>query len=156
MSARTPRGEEGQAGLEGLFFGVAVFIFGTLVVANAWGVIDAKTAASAAAREATRAFVESSAASTELALGEAEAAAAATIAGHGRDPLQAELVPEGALLERCARVTMRVEYPVPLITIPAFGRFGRGFVAVGRHSELVDPFREGLRPGSGCPEALRP
>lgn len=156
---RAPRlgfDERGQGGVEGLVFGTAIFVLGTLVVANAWGVIDAKAAAAAAAREATRTFVESSAASTALALEEAQAAAEDTIAGYGRNPLLMELVPESALLERCARVTMRVDYPVPLITIPAIGRFGRSFVATGRHSEVVDPFRGGLSDRGSCPPDLRP
>ena len=156
MSAcRHPRGEEGQGGIEGLFFGVAVFVFGALVVSNAWGVIDAKSAASAAAREATRSFVESSAPSAAVALDEAQAVAEATIAGHGRDPGRMRLVPEAATLERCAQVTFRVEYPVPFVSIPAIGRVGRGFTAVGRHSELVDPFRSGLSDRSSCPPDLR-
>ena len=92
-----------------------------------------------------------------MALAEAQLVAEEAIAGYGRNPARMELVPEAAVLERCARVTMRVEYPVPLITIPAIGRFGRGFVAVGRHSEVVDPFRSGLRDRAGtCPPELQP
>ena len=154
---RRPRwGDEGQGGFEGLAFGVAVFVFGTLVITNAWGVIDAKAAATAAAREATRSFVESSAPSTTEALAEAEATAQDAIRGYGRDPQRMELVPEAAVLERCARVTMRVEYPVPFIVIPAIGRYGRGFTAVGRHSEVVDPFRSGLSDRSACGRDVRP
>lgn len=150
------RGEEGQGGIEGLVFGVAVFVFGTLVITNAWGVIDAKAAATAAAREATRSFVESSAPSTADALAAAEATAHDAIAGYGRDPRRMRLVPEAAVLERCARVTMRVEYPVPMIVIPAIGRYGDGFTAIGRHSEIVDPFRSGLDDRGGCPAELGP
>lgn len=156
MTTGGARGEEGQGGVEGLIFGTAVFVIGTLVIANAWGVIDAKAAATAAAREATRSFVESAAASTDVALDDAEAAAEEAIAGYGRDPASMALVPEAAALERCARVTFRVEYPVPLIAIPAIGRFGRGFTVVGRHSEVVDPFRSGI-PGRGaCPPGVQP
>lgn len=149
-------GEEGQVGgAEGLIFGVAVFVFGVLIVSNAWAVIDARLAAGAAAREATRAFVESSAASTEGALAEADAAAASTIAGYGRDPGRLRLVPESAELVRCATATFRAEYPVPLVVIPAIGRFGHGFTAVGRATERVDPFRSGLRDRSVCPPELQ-
>ena len=151
------RGEEGQVGgVEGLFFGVAVFVLGTLVVANAWGVIDAKMAAASAAREATRSFVESSAGSTDAALAEAEAVAGETIEGYGRTSSRMVFVAESAELRRCARVTMRVEYPVPLITIPVLGRYGQGFTAVARHTEVVDPFRSGLADRSACPPALAP
>jgi len=153
---RLRRDEAGQGGIEGLVFGVAVFVFGTLVIANAWGVIDVKAAATAAAREATRSFVESAAGSTAAALDEAELAADEAIAGYGRNPDAMTLVPEEAALRRCARVTMRVEYPVPLVVIPAIGRFGEGFVAKGRHSEIVDPFRSGLADRSSCPAQVLP
>jgi hypothetical protein len=65
-------------------------------------------------------------------------------------------VAEEADLRRCARVTLRVEYPVPLITLPFVGAHGHGFTAVGRHSEIVDPFRSGLADRSACPPALTP
>ena len=59
MTAR--HDEHGQVGgIEGLVFGVLVFVFGALLVANAWAVVDAKSAASVAAREAARVCVESS------------------------------------------------------------------------------------------------
>lgn len=139
-----------------MVFGVLIFVFGTLVLANAWGLIDAKLAAGSAAREATRAFVESRTDSSAAALAEAESAARDALAGYGRDPDRMVLVPETAVLQRCARVSVRVEYPVPLITIPAIGRYGRGFTAVGRHSEIVDPFRSGVPGRDTCPEVLAP
>ncbi len=149
--------ERGQVGgIEGVVFGVLVFVFGTLVVANAWGVIDAKLAAGSAAREATRAFVESKSGSTNAAFAEAEAAARDAIQGYGRDPDRLVLVPEAAQLRRCARVSVRVEYPVPLLTIPLLGRYGQGFTAVGRHSEIVDPFRSGVPGRDTCPDSLAP
>jgi hypothetical protein len=151
------RDEDGQVGgVEGVVFGVLVFVLGTLVVANAWGVIDAKSSASAAAREATRAFVESSAGSEDAAFAEAEAAARDTIEGYGRDPEKLVVVAEAASLRRCGRVTIRTEYPVPLVSLPILGRHGHGFTAVGRHSEIVDPFRSGLADRDACPPDLRP
>jgi hypothetical protein len=153
----TARGDEGQVGgVEGLVFGVLVFVLGTLVVANAWGVVDAKMAAGSAAREATRAFVESDAGSADAALAEADAVARRTIEGYGRDPAKLEVVAETSTLRRCARVTLRTEYPVPLISLPVFGAHGHGFTAVGRHSEIVDPYRAGLDDRSSCPPELRP
>lgn len=151
------RGDDGQVGgVEGLVFGVLVFVLGTLVVANAWGVVDAKMAAGSAAREATRAFVESDAGSADGALVEAEGVARRTIAGYGRDPAKLELTPEAATLRRCARVTLRVEYPVPLIRLPLLGAHGQGFIATGRHSEIVDPYRSGLPDAGTCPPELVP
>lgn len=154
-----PRGadERGQiGGVEGVVFGVLVFVLGTLVVANAWGVIDAKTAAASAAREGTRAFVESRGPSAAEAMAEAEAAARETISGYGRDPTRMVFATEVADFERCGRVIVRVEYAVPLVAIPVIGRYGHGFTAVARHSEIVDPFRSGLDDRGGCPQVLDP
>jgi hypothetical protein len=149
--------EVGQVGgVEGVLFGVVVFVLGTLLVANAWAVVDAKSAASAAAREATRAFVETTATSESTALAEAELAARETIEGYGRDPDELVVVAEAMSLRRCGRVTIRTEYPVPLLSLPVLGRHGDGFTAVGRHSELVDPFKAGLADRDACPPDLRP
>ena len=63
-------------GFEVLPFGFLLFVVTTLLLANAWGILDGKIAASAAAREATRAFVESSAADGAGAYEEATVAAA--------------------------------------------------------------------------------
>ena len=83
------RGEAGQVGgLEAVVFGVLVFVVGTLIVANAWGVIDAKLAASAAARKRRAAYVEAPAATDAEAL--ARKAADDAMAGHGRDPARHE------------------------------------------------------------------
>jgi hypothetical protein len=149
--------EAGQVGgVEGLVFGVLVFVLGVLVVANGWALIDCKSAASAAAREATRAFVESTAPSNEQALAEADLAARDTIAGYGGDPDMLEVVAESAVVRRCARVTLRAEYRVPLVSLPLLGRHGQGFTAVARHTEHVDPFRSGLGDRDVCPAALAP
>ena len=77
------RGQVG--GIEVLPFGLLTFVVGTLLVANAWGVVDAKLAVTSAAREAVRAYVEApDQASTALAV--ADAAAREAVAGHGRNP----------------------------------------------------------------------
>ena len=149
--------ELGQVGgIEGVIFGVLVFVLGTLVIANGWAVIDTKSAASAAAREATRAFVESRATTTDDAFAEADAVARETIEGYGRDPVELTVVAEEASLRRCGRVTIRTEYPVPLVSLPILGRHGHGFTATGRHSELVDPFKAGLPDRDSCPPVLQP
>lgn len=147
--------EEGQiGGMEAVIFGVLVFVIGTLVIANAWGVIDAKMAASAAAREATRAFVE--ARQPDTALESARRAAADTIRAHGRQPSRMGFPRPDAVLRRCARVTMTVTYDVPLVSIPLLNRLGNGFTVSARHSEIVDPFRSGLEDTDQCPEGLEP
>lgn len=152
--SRTSRDERGQVGgIEGLLFGVAVFAMGALVIANVWAVIDARIAAASAAREATRAFVES-AGPEDVALADAGAAAADAIRGYGRRPERMRLLPERAALRRCAPVTFRVEYPVPLLSIPLLGRYGHGFTAAAEHTEVVDPYRRGLADRSSCPRSL--
>ena len=56
---RRCRGDRGQVGgVEALPFGVLVFVVGVLLVVNLWAIVDAKVAATSAAREAARAYVE--------------------------------------------------------------------------------------------------
>ena len=152
MTARSADEDAGQiAGMEGVIFGVLVFVIGVLLIANAWGVIDAKLAASASAREAVRTFVESRAASTEEAFVDAHAVAQETIVAHGRSASRFAMArPRDLALARCARVELTVTYRVPLVSIPLLGRYGSGFTVSGRHSEIVDPFRSGLEGTAGC------
>jgi hypothetical protein len=135
-------------------------VVGSLIVANAWTVIDAKLAVTAAARESTRWYVEapvtdpSGAASAEA---QATAAGLAAIEAHGRDPdragvtLTASEHPAGAGFVRCARVTFTATYEVPGLSLPWIGGLGGGIDVSAQHSELVDPFRDGV-PGdtSAC------
>ena len=78
------RGDVGQvAGIESIPFGLLVLIVGILLVAHTWAVVDAKFVATAAAREATRAYVES----TEPDAAEAaRRAAAEAVDRSGRTP----------------------------------------------------------------------
>lgn len=149
MSTRRCRGERGQvAGIEALPFGVLVFVIGTLLVTNVWGVIDAKMAATSAAREAARAFVEApDALSAE---GAAAAAAGEAVAAHGRSPDRLTLDLQEGHFGRCQRVTFQASYPVPAIALPWIGGFGQSFTATARHSEIVDPFRSGLPGTASC------
>lgn len=151
------RSDAGQVGgIEALPFGVLVFVIGALLVANCWAVIDAKIAVDAAARQATRHYVEGDAgADPEQSAVEA---GLATMAAHGRDPAQAQIVLAGLDgshgqqgFTRCARATFTASYRVPALTIPWIGGFGDGIDVSSSHSELVDPFRSGV-PGSaeGC------
>jgi hypothetical protein len=147
-------GERGAVGgFEVLPFGLLVFVSGTLLLTNAWAVIDGTLAASAAAREAARAYAESP--SVDGAQAAAVDAALATIEGHGRDPERAEV--EWALgpdFRRCAPNTIVVRYKVPTLTVPFIGAFGAGFVETsGRHTEVVDPYRGGLSLDGFDPEA---
>lgn len=147
---RRCRGEAGQAaGAEVVPFGFLVLVAGALLVANLWGVVDARATAASAAREATRAFVE---APTTGDGDEAATAAAATVVeGAGRDPSRLTLVrQDGEDFTRCRRITYEAGYPVPALRLPWIGGFGQAFVARARHSEIVDPFRSGLSGEASC------
>lgn len=142
-------------GFEVLPFGLLVFVAGSLLITNAWAVIDGTTAASAAAREATRAYVEApSAADAEA---DAVDAALDAIDGHGRDRERATVRwTTGPSWERCARNTIVVEYEVPTLTVPFLGSFGAGVITTsGRHTEVVDPYRSGLAVDGFDPETCR-
>lgn len=148
MSSRDDSGQ--VAGIEGVAFGFLLFVIGALVIANAFAVIDAKAAASAAAREATRSIVESSAATAEEAVDEARRIASETMAGYGRDlDERGRFLPERVDFRRCGRVAIAVEYDVPFAALPVVGG-GRLFTVVGRHSEIVDPYRSGLEGVAAC------
>jgi hypothetical protein len=139
------RGDRGQVGgIEALPFGLLIFVAGSLLIANAWAVVDAKLATDAAARQAARTFVEAT--DERLAFEAAAEAGRAAIAGHGRDPDRAEISPVGTFgLARCERATFEATYEVPALSIPFIGGYGTAPFAVrSSHSEVVDPFRSGL------------
>lgn len=146
---RDERGAVG--GFEVLPFGLLVFVAGTLLLTNAWAVIDGTLAASAAAREATRAYVESTADAERAAV----TAARDAIGGHGRDPERMQLAWDvGPDHRRCAVNTIVVRYRVPTFTVPFLGAFGSGVIETsGRHTEVVDPYRGGLPLDGFDPEA---
>lgn len=144
------------AGAEALVFGVLVFLVGTMLALNAWAVLDADFAVNAAAREAVRTVVEAGDAPHENTVAAMHAVARATIAGHGKDGDAAtvHLVDDpfagGGRVQRCARVTVEVHYPVQGIRLPLVGSWTAPITAVGQHSEIVDPFRSGLQGRAGC------
>ena len=150
---RDSRDERGQVGgIEGVVFGVLVFMIGLLVVVNAWSVIDTKLAASSAAREGTRAFVEST--DPLAAAGSARAAAAEVMRGRGRETESMTIDFGSSRLRRCAPVTVTVRYPVRIIAIPVLGRAAGTITVAGKHSEVVDPYRSGLPDTDQCPLGL--
>jgi hypothetical protein len=146
------RGQMG--GVEALPFGVLIFVIGTLLIANAWAVVDARLATDAAAREATRQFVEAPVVDRS-GVQDAEASAVAAgldaLAAHGRDPGRATVALTGLSAPgggdgyvRCARATFTATYRVPALTLPWIGGYGGGFEVTSSHSELIDPFRNGV------------
>lgn len=147
----TARGEAGFAGgFAGLLFGLLIFIVGTLLAGYAWSVVDTKSAAVDAAREAARSYVE--AASASSAIQAAQQAADSTLAGRGRDPARATVTLTGGSFGRCQRITISVAYPAPALVLPFLGPIGgsAGTEVTARHSELVDPYRTGLPGSSAC------
>jgi hypothetical protein len=134
------RGQVG--GVEAVVFGMLILVVGVLVVANAWGVVDAKMAAGAAAREAARTYVKAPAGSDPLPA--ALQAGEDTLHALGRhDRANAVSLISGTFV-RCATVTFKVSVPVPLIRLPWLADHGPGFTATAVHSEVVDPFRSGI------------
>ncbi len=133
-------GERGAVGgVEVLPFGFLIFVAFSLVIANAWAVVDAKLAVEAAAREAGRAYVEAH--DPDLAPSAASRAARAAVAGAGRDPsrLSLETRLDGGY-ERCAVVEHSTAYQVAGLTVPFIGSFGSTFTVRGHHRGIVDPF----------------
>ncbi len=148
---RVRRDESGQAGIEVVPFGLLTFVVVTLLIANAWAVIDAKIAVSSAAREATRAYVEAPADADPLSL--ADDAARAAVRGAGRDPDRLVLTPLEATFARCETVRFEATYELPAVRLPWLGGMGT-FTARARHAEIVDPFRTGVpRSVNGCGSA---
>jgi hypothetical protein len=143
-------GDGGQiAGLEALPFGLLVFVVGALLAANAWAVIDAKVAVTAAAREAARSYVEAD--DLVSAAAAADRAGRDTIQGYGRDPRRLALsVDPPGVFGRCIAIRVTARYPVPAVTVPWIGGFGRGFVVEAEHGEVVDPFRDGVGGVAAC------
>lgn len=146
---RRARGDAGQVGgFEALPFGVLIFVLGALLVTNAWAVIDAKLAATAAAREAARVYVESADAASAESLG--VDAARAELQARGRNSSRATVhIAAGGFL-RCQLVTFEVTYAVPTITLPFIGGWGDGIEVTARHGEIVDPYRNGPDGEADC------
>ncbi len=131
-------------GYEALPFGFLVLVVGTLLLVDAWAVVDAKLAVTASAREATRSFVESAGPTAAEADAEARRAALEVVVAHRGHAEGVEVTTEGPLrFERCASVTFVVSQRVALINLPWIGGIGPGGVEVrARHREVVDPYRD--------------
>lgn len=140
--------ERGSAGAEVLPFCVLIFVFGTLLLVNAWGVIDAKFAVTSASREAARTYAESDGGLG----GEAAARSAAedAIRAYGRTPARLDLSEPQGTFVRCGEVTYTASYPVPAIQIPVIGGFGEAFDVTSSHTTRIDRLRAGLDAASAC------
>lgn len=149
MSRPRPDDHGFAGGMDAVVVGMLVFVVSVLVVANAWAVIDVKLAVEAAAREATRTYVEGL--SGDDAWAGAVAAAQNTLTGHGRDPRRAAVSPVGdTRLARCAVVHIEVRYPARVFPLSVLGRGGRTIEVRGEHRERVDAHRSGLPGAAPC------
>jgi len=147
--AQGGKGEAGFAGgLDGLVFGLLLFVVGTVLVAGAWGVLDTSFALDAAARQAVEAYV--AAPDAPEAASDARAAAASSLEGYGRSPAEMTMQVIGAFA-RCRRVTVVLRYPTPSLQVPFVGPLSAGGVVSARRSEIVDPFLSGPAGRSSCP-----
>jgi hypothetical protein len=136
-------------GFAGLLFGLLLFVGGTLLAANAWGVVDTKNAAVEAARQAVRTYVQAPDSAT--AYSQAQLAADQALSGYGRNPSRAQIRVVSGGFARCERVTIEVSYPAPALVLPFVGRIGTGQAVRAEQSELVDAYRTGLAGTASCP-----
>lgn len=136
--------------MEVLPFGFLVFVSMTLLLVNAWGVIDAKLATTSASREAVRAFVEAPDALSATTIAAQRAEEALEAYGHdgGRATVDPPLLTHGFV--RCGRVSVTVSYDVPALAIPFIGGFGQVVTVRSTSTELIDPFRDGVPGIASC------
>jgi hypothetical protein len=145
----TSRDQSGQiAGIEAIAFGFLVLVIGVLVISQAWGVIDAKTAAREAALEGARTYVTANVSDAVDADSLATAAAQSTLADFGYAPVvgTGDRLAAGSF-ERCSVVTWEVSVRVPAFRLPWISGGPSFFTASAFESERVDPYRSGV-PGA--------
>lgn len=151
------RDEDGfVAGGEALALGVVVFVVGTLLVLNAWRLVDGRLAVETAAREAARGLVEAPATTIlDPVAGHAVAdtRARATMAAHRGPDTAADATwvfvatQLSGTAARCAPVTATVTVRVDTVRVPLVP-VGFGTVTlVGEHTERIEPYRSGLPVG---------
>lgn len=142
-SWRTPRRRRNDRGIvggsDGLLAGVLVAMIGTLLIANVWSVISARTDADAAVREYLRVYTRADGPGVGAA--QAEAAARSSLSASGRSTVSVSVTPpDVAAFGPCglARVTLRLQ--APLVRVPGFTNMGSRTVNASG-SEVIDPWR---------------
>lgn len=147
------RSEDGiVGGAEALIFGVLIFLGGSITVLNAWAVVDAKMAVTAAAREGARAAVDGPAGAGGDALrGAVDDAARRALAGQGKEAGNLVGAPRvSGAVQRCAPITVEIDYAVQGIRGLWIANWSGAIEVTGRSTEVVDPFRSGLEGEAGC------
>ncbi len=141
------RGDAGLAGgIETIALGMLIFVSVSLLIANAWAILDTHMAVTAASSEAARAAVESAGSDQAVA---AQNAALDAIRGYGRDPESFELR-IAANPRRCAEIIAAASYTQPMVRVPFFGSLGPDRTVTATHSERVDAFGGGRRGLTNC------
>ncbi len=158
---RRRRDEDGfLGGLDALAFGALVLVTGTLLIINAWSVVDTRMAVSAAAREAVRTIADAPVAQLnereehDDLEGTARARALDALVQHGKDVagltdgdiVFAPLTDE----PRCDWIEVSVTLRAPAIALPFVGVFRDGIPVTVQHRELIDPYRAGLTGEADC------
>ena len=147
MNRSLDRRRRERGAVEVLAPAVLVGLAGTLLLVQAWAVLDARLAVQGAAHAAGRAYVAE--ARPASAATRAHEAASLAYAGAGQDPraLRLEIVAPPGAVQRCAVVRFIAVASVPSLRLPFLGRFGPPVTVRGRDAQLVEPFRA-RRPGS--------
>lgn len=142
--------ERGQiGGAEAVAFGLLILVLGVLGAASAWAVVDTKVAATSAAREAARSYVESD--GSGAAWDDAADRGREAFAGHGRDPSAVGLPRPAEGFGRCGPITVTASTTIDLPRIPGVRAAFRRVTVQASHTEVVDPYRAGLaRQGRAC------
>lgn len=137
------RDERGQiGGAEAVAFGVLILVLGMLGAASAWAVVDTKMAATSAAREAARSYVESD--GSDAAWEEATRQGRAAWEGYGRNPSALQLPRPQAPFDRCGPFTVIASAALDLPRVPGVRAAARRVQIRASHTEVVDPYRAGL------------
>lgn len=127
------------AGLDGVMFGVLIFVIAMLAVVNVWAIVEARNVANSAAREYLRAWTEA----PDLGTAEAEADNAARSSFAASEWRLSELMidpPSPHSFGPCGVAEVTVSITVPAIELPIVGGIGTHVVRA-RRTEVVDPYR---------------
>lgn len=140
--------EKGQAGSELLIFFVLAFLILVVAVTHSWATVDAKFAATAAARAGARAYVEAPDAGS--AEGRAEAAISAVYEARSMRKDRRIATAFDGTFGRCERITVRSGFRIPALKLPLLRIAVGSRIVTSVHSEIVDPFRSGLENSVGA------